>query len=88
MNDHMRFGSANEFREWLESNHTTSDGIWVLFSKTADIKTVRAGEALEEALCFGWIDGLIKKIDETAYIKYFARRRKKSKWLNRCLFQR
>lgn len=44
--------------------------------KTKQVKTLKAGEALEEALCFGWIDGVMKKVDEHSYLKYFARRRK------------
>jgi uncharacterized protein YdeI (YjbR/CyaY-like superfamily) len=44
------------------------------------LKTLSPEEALEEALCFGWIDGLIKKVDETQYVKFFSPRRSKSKW--------
>lgn len=51
-----------------------------MFSKNACIKTLKASEALEEALCFGWIDGQMQSIDETKYLKYFASRRKGSKW--------
>ncbi|HEY5561389.1 MAG TPA: hypothetical protein VIK72_06455 [Clostridiaceae bacterium] len=51
-----------------------------MFSKHANIKTLKASEALEEALCFGWIDGQMQSIDETKYLKYFSIRRKGSKW--------
>lgn len=58
----------------------SNDGIWLLFGKAGGPKTVKAGEALEEALCFGWIDGQMEKIDDKTYKKYFSLRRKNSKW--------
>ncbi len=51
-----------------------------MFGKTDSLKTLTATEALEEALCFGWIDGQMAKIDEQSYKKYFAPRQTKSKW--------
>ena len=72
--------SRRDFREWLCENAEQSDGVWLVFSKTREIVTLSAREALEEALCFGWIDGQIKRIDDTEYMKYFARRRPKSHW--------
>lgn len=74
------FESRTDFRNWLADNCTTSSGIWLVFSKNASIKTLKANEALEEALCFGWIDGQMQSIDETKYLKYFSIRRKESKW--------
>ena len=53
---------------------------WLLFGKTGGPKTIKAGEALEEALCFGWIDGQMKSIDDKTYKKYFSSRRENSKW--------
>ncbi len=55
-------------------------GIWLLFSKKEKSDTLSAGDALEEALCHGWIDGQIQSIDDNTYKKYFARRISKSKW--------
>ena len=80
MSDTMQFASREEFRCWLKDNCRTSPGIWLLFGKPGGPKTLKAGEALEEALCFGWIDGQMQKIDDTSYKKYFAERREKSKW--------
>lgn len=80
MREHLQFGSRNEFRHWLESNCETSGGVWLLFGKAGGPKTLTANEALEEALCFGWIDGQMQSIDDKAYIKYFASRGKNSKW--------
>jgi uncharacterized protein YdeI (YjbR/CyaY-like superfamily) len=78
--NHLQFASRDEFRSWLKENCLTSDGVWLLFGKTGGLKTIKAGEALEEALCFGWIDGQMQSLDEKSYIKYFAMRRKGSKW--------
>lgn len=52
----------------------------LLFGKAGGPKTIKAAEALEEALCFGWIDGQMKSIDDKTYKKYFSMRRDKSKW--------
>ncbi len=76
----LLFASRDDFREWLKENAETSDGIWLVFGKTKAVVTLTANDALEEALCFGWIDGQMKSIDNTKYIKYFARRRTKSPW--------
>jgi len=74
------FPKRKDFRDWLCKNAETSDGVWLVFGKTKDVLTLTANEALEEALCFGWIDGQMKSIDDTRYIKYFALRRPKSNW--------
>lgn len=74
------FASRGDFRAWLCENAKSSDGVWLLFGKAKDVITLTANEALEEALCFGWIDGQMKSIDNTKYRKYFARRRSKSPW--------
>lgn len=71
----MIFETREAFREWLRNNAQTSEGIWLVLGKTLKLKTLSAQEALEEALCFGWIDGLITSIDQHKYKKYFARRR-------------
>lgn len=80
MEEQLLFLDREEFRQWLSANHDTSPGIWLILGKSGKLKTVKADEALEEALCFGWIDGLIKSVDDTRYIKKFSRRRKGSKW--------
>lgn len=68
------------FRKWLENEGATSDGVWLIFAKTNVLATLSAHEALEEALCFGWIDGQMQSIDADRYRKYFSRRRAKSNW--------
>ena len=80
MNEPLCFKTREEFREWLLENCQSADGMWLLFGKTRELVTLKAGEALEEALCFGWIDGLMKSVDDKSYVKYFSSRRKNSKW--------
>jgi uncharacterized protein YdeI (YjbR/CyaY-like superfamily) len=62
------------------TNCLISKGVWLLFGKAGGPKTISAQEALEEALCFGWIDSQIKSVDDTTYIKYFSTRRKGGEW--------
>ncbi|MDE7398389.1 MAG: YdeI/OmpD-associated family protein [Oscillospiraceae bacterium] len=80
MSDIMEFANREEFRKWLSENCLSNDGIWILFGKHGGPKTIKAGEALEEALCFGWIDGQMQSIDDKTYKKYFSMRRENSKW--------
>lgn len=80
MNETLQFSNRADFRDWLSENGQSSDGVWLLFGKKGGPNTIKASEALEEALCFGWIDGQMQSIDETKYKKYFAQRRPKSKW--------
>ncbi|MBE6640696.1 MAG: hypothetical protein E7619_03835 [Ruminococcaceae bacterium] len=74
------FETREDFRSWLTINAETSEGVWIVFGKSRSVKTLKATEALEEALCFGWIDGQMQSLDDTKYIKYFAKRRPKSVW--------
>lgn len=80
MSEPLYFETRDAFRDWLAHNCQSSEGVWLVFGKTKALVTVKAGEALEEALCFGWIDGQMKKVDDQSYIKYFSARRKNSKW--------
>lgn len=80
MGDSMEFASREAFRRWLSEHGQSSAGVWLLFGKAGGPKTLKAGEALEEALCFGWIDGQMQRIDEKSYRKYFSQRRDRSKW--------
>lgn len=80
MNEILKFSNREGFRIWLEDNCLSSDGFWLLFGKGGGAETIKASEALEEALCFGWIDGKMQSIDDFSYKKYFALRRENSKW--------
>lgn len=75
------FESRNEFRTWLEENHDTAEELWVGYYKAdAERSGIGYGESVEEALCFGWIDGLIKGIDDETYTRRFTPRSPDSKW--------
>jgi uncharacterized protein YdeI (YjbR/CyaY-like superfamily) len=74
------FPTRNDFRIWLTTNAENSEGVWLIFGKAKEVGTLTANDALEEALCFGWIDGQMQSIDETRYRKYFAHRKAKSPW--------
>jgi uncharacterized protein YdeI (YjbR/CyaY-like superfamily) len=81
MDEARFFRSAAELRRWLERNHASAAELWIGFYRLA---TGRRGitypEALEEALCFGWIDGVRRKLDAERYVQRFSRRTAKSTW--------
>jgi uncharacterized protein YdeI (YjbR/CyaY-like superfamily) len=73
--------SRGEWAKWLAAHHAKSDGIWLrLFKKSSDVVGVSRPEALDEALCYGWIDGQVKKLDDVSWLQKFTPRRKKSIW--------
>jgi len=76
----LEFSNRALFRQWLQENGTTGGGMWLLFGKKGGPITLSAAEALEEALCFGWIDGQMQSLDSTKYKKYFACRTPNSPW--------
>ena len=79
--EQIYFKSKESFRSWLEGNFDKSSGIWILFyRKHVSIECIEYIEALEEALCFGWIDSIIKKIDKDQYVRKFTPRTNKTKW--------
>lgn len=80
MKDTLTFSTKDEFHCWLEEHASNSKGVWLLFGKAHGPTTLSAQEALEEALCYGWIDGQMKRIDATSYQKYFSPRRNNSNW--------
>lgn len=78
------FKSQTEWRAWLDKNHTQADGVWLMFfKKDSGRQTFTYAEALDEALCFGWIDGQSKGIDTESWIQKFTPRRTKSIWSKR-----
>ena len=77
----LAFKSPTAFRNWLEKNHATSDGIWLrVFKKDSSEKSISYGEALDQALCYGWIDGQKKAHDDRSWLQKFTPRRPKSRW--------
>jgi uncharacterized protein YdeI (YjbR/CyaY-like superfamily) len=80
----IAFVDADEFHDWLEEHYALTEGIWLqMFKKASGIASVFYPEALDVALCFGWIDGQIKRLDEQSYIQKFTPRRKRSNWSKR-----
>lgn len=78
------FVSAADWRQWLDEHHADTDGIWMrIYKKASRVETVTYAEALDEALCFGWIDGQKKKYDELSFVQKFTPRRKASLWSKR-----
>ena len=77
----LRFKDQRAFEEWLEANFETREGVWLKFAKKGTaVASVTYAEALEVALCFGWIDGQVRRFDETYYVQRWTPRRKRSIW--------
>lgn len=75
------FSSPGQFREWLEQNHSRETELMIGFhKKSSGKKSITYAEALDEALCFGWIDGVRKSLNETSYIQRFTPRKSRSIW--------
>jgi uncharacterized protein YdeI (YjbR/CyaY-like superfamily) len=75
------FRSSSEFRRWLEKHHANTSELWLGFYRTSSGKGgITYREALDQALCFGWIDGIRKGLDDVSYTTRFTPRRRKSNW--------
>lgn len=73
--------TRQQWRQWLSRHHEENDGIWLVFyRKEVGKPTLEYDAAVEEALCFGWIDSIIKKIDAERYVRKFTPRRPNSRW--------
>jgi uncharacterized protein YdeI (YjbR/CyaY-like superfamily) len=74
------------WRRWLEKHHASSPGVWLVFYKGhARVKSIPYNDSVREALCYGWVDSLIKRLDDDRYARKFTPRKAASKWseLNR-----
>lgn len=75
------FETREELRNWFIKNHEQKSSFSMLFyKKHTKTKCIEYSDAVEEALCFGWIDGIIKRLDEDKYIRRFSKRNGKSRW--------
>ncbi|MES0326506.1 MAG: YdeI/OmpD-associated family protein, partial [Candidatus Bathyarchaeia archaeon] len=75
--EHHRFLDPGEWRRWLEVNHSQDEAIWVVIQKVKSPNPgIKYDEALDEALCFGWIDGKMRRLDEYEFIQWFSPRRR------------
>jgi uncharacterized protein YdeI (YjbR/CyaY-like superfamily) len=79
--EQIYFNNKESFRSWLQKNHDKSFGVWIIFyKKHVNVECIKYNEALEEALCFGWIDSIVKKIDKNQYARKSTPRTNASKW--------
>ena len=77
----LDFADRTAWENWLQEHHAASQGVWLRIAKKASgIPTVTHAEALEEALCHGWIDGQRAPLDDTFFLQRFTPRRARSKW--------
>jgi uncharacterized protein YdeI (YjbR/CyaY-like superfamily) len=77
----IRPKSRKAWRDWLAKNHSSSTGVWLVYAKKhSRLPSLTYNDAVEEALCFGWIDSKINPIDETFYMQMFTPRKPKSAW--------
>jgi len=77
----LRFASQRAFESWLRKHHASSDGVWLLIAKAgADEATLTYAQAVEVALCYGWIDGQKKALDAQHWLQRFTPRRERSLW--------
>jgi len=87
----VRAEDQNQWRSWLKNHHATNESIWlILFHKESGIPSVTYTQAVQKALCFGWIDSRPNKRDDKSYYCYFARRNPKSNWskINKVLVEK
>lgn len=77
----LTFKTQQQWEEWLKHHHTQTDGVWlIIYKKNTNIPSINYAQALEEALCYGWIDGLKRSKDEVSFLQKFTPRRAKSIW--------
>jgi uncharacterized protein YdeI (YjbR/CyaY-like superfamily) len=80
MKKHL-FNDRDEWRAWLEEQHQTESEVWLIYYKKHTGKqSIRYEDAVEEALCFGWIDSKVKRIDEEKYMQRYTPRKELSNW--------
>jgi uncharacterized protein YdeI (YjbR/CyaY-like superfamily) len=76
----LEISSKKDWHNWLKKNYNKEKKIWLIFYKNEKNKPCSYEDALEEALCYGWIDSLIKRIDEIKYVRLFTPRTNNNKW--------
>ena len=77
----LAFPTQKLWEQWLAKNHAAAPGVWLrFFKKASGVATLNYPEALDGALCYGWIDGQVRKHDEKSYLQKFTPRRPRSLW--------
>jgi len=75
------FQNRTEWRTWLKKNHSSEKEIWIIYYKKHTANTrIPYEDAVEEAICFGWIDSTVKRMDDERFMQKFTPRNKKSSW--------
>src|SRR3989344_123253 len=83
---HIYAGTRKEWRDWLKKNHLAENKVFLIkYKKHTGRPSLNNKEAMEEAICFGWIDTTVKRLDDERYQQCFARRNSKSRWSNNTL---
>ena len=73
--------SRTDWRQWLEKNHQSKQSVWLIYyTKKSNLPSISWSEAVDEALCFGWIDSTKKTIDDSSFMQFFSKRKPKSNW--------
>jgi len=73
--------TLDEWRTWLDKHHASEPEVWLVFyKKNSDVASIKYADALDEALCFGWVDSLVKRLDDRRYAIKFTPRRPDSRW--------
>ena len=73
--------TADQWREWLDEHHDSKSEVWLVFHKLhTSVASIAYEDALDEALCFGWVDSLIKRLDDSRYARKFTPRKADSRW--------
>ena len=81
MDEALYFQTRADWRDWLSKNHAIATNVWLFFyKKSTGKKGITLEEAVEEAICFGWIDGKLKRVDDERFILRFSIRTKNSVW--------
>lgn len=79
--EYIHFKNKDDFHRWLQNNYDKSPGIWMVFyKKHTHLESVKYEDALDKALCFGWIDSIIKRMDNDTYARKFTPRTDTTKW--------
>ncbi len=85
----LTFASATSWEQWLRKHHSDPSGLWLkIAKKDSGIDSVAKNEALDVALCYGWIDGQLKPLDEKYFLQKYTPRRPKSLWSKRNIAKR
>src|SRR6185503_14875959 len=77
----LRVQSVDQWRDWLDARHASESEVWLVFYKQhTGVASIAYADAIDEALCFGWVDSLVKRLDDRRYAIKFTPRRSDSRW--------